>query len=136
MNNKNLQRMTSLILIWIQSSIAHSINISCNENSFIAPYFIHLKLSWKKCAATNILMNPQNHRWNYRVINLIIKKYGNLPLCLEHYALFSLPPILKNIYIYTYKWSNIIYLGEPLGNIVSNYHGTCIHIFIHVYYHI
>ena len=30
---------------------------------------------------------------NYRVITLIFTKYGNLPLCLENYALFSLPPI-------------------------------------------
>ena len=34
---------------------------------------------------------------NYRVINLIFKKYGNLPLCLEKCALFSLPPIYTNI---------------------------------------
>ena len=28
---------------------------------------------------------------NYRVITLILKKYGNLPLCLKNYTLFSLP---------------------------------------------
>ena len=39
---------------------------------------------------------------NYRVITLIYKKNGNLSLCLENYALFSLPPIFtKNIYTYT-----------------------------------
>ena len=37
---------------------------------------------------------------NYRVITLIFKKYGNLPLCLENYALFSLHPIFTNI-LYT-----------------------------------
>ena len=37
---------------------------------------------------------------NYRVITLIFTKYGDLPLCLENYALFSLPPILQNIYIH------------------------------------
>ena len=34
----------------------------------------------------------------------------------------------------TYTLSNILYLGEPSGNIISNYHGTFIHIFMHVYY--
>ena len=41
---------------------------------------------------------------NYRVITLILKKYGNLPLCLENYALFSLPPIFTTI-LYTYPSS-------------------------------
>ena len=67
---------------------------------------------------------------NYRVITLIFTKYGNLPLCLENYALFSLPPIKKKC-IYTYALSNILYLGEPSGNIITNYHGTFIHIFMH-----
>ena len=70
---------------------------------------------------------------NYRVITLILKKYGNLPLCLENYALFSLPPIFTTI-LYTYPLRCIIYLGELSGNIISNYHGTFIHIFIHGYY--
>ena len=48
---------------------------------------------------------------NYRVITLIFTKYGNLPLCLDNYALFSLPPIFTNN-LYTYTLSNIIYLGE------------------------
>ena len=52
---------------------------------------------------------------NYRVINLIFKKYGNLPLCLENYTLFSLPPIFTNI-SNTYPLRDIIYLGEPSGN--------------------
>ena len=38
---------------------------------------------------------------NYWVITLIFKKYGNLPLCLENYALFYLPPIFTN-HLYTY----------------------------------
>ena len=70
---------------------------------------------------------------NYRVITLILKKYGNLPLCLENYALFSLPPIFTTI-LYTYPLRYIIYLEEPLGNIIKNYHGTFIHIFMHGYY--
>ena len=67
---------------------------------------------------------------NYRVITLIFKKYGNSPLYLENYALFSLPPIFTNI-LYTYPLSYIIYLGEPSGNIILNYHGTFIHIYMH-----
>ena len=70
---------------------------------------------------------------NYQVITLILKKYGNLPLCLENYVLFSLPPIFTN-YLYTYTLSYIIYLGEQSGNTISNYHGTFIHIFMHGYY--
>ena len=35
---------------------------------------------------------------------------------------------------YTYSLSYIIYLEEPSGNIISNYHGTFIHIFTHIYY--
>ena len=69
---------------------------------------------------------------NYRAITLILKKYGNLPLYLENYALFSLPPIFTTI-LYTYPLSYIIYLGEPLGSIISNYHGTFIHIFMDTY---
>ena len=64
-----------------------------------------------------------------------MKKYGNLPLCLENYALFSLPPIFTTI-LFTYPLRYIIYLGEPSGNIISNYHGTFIHIFMHGYYSI
>ena len=35
---------------------------------------------------------------------------GNLPLCLDNYALFSLPLIFTTS-LYTYPLSNIIYLG-------------------------
>ena len=66
---------------------------------------------------------------NYRVINLIFKKYGNLPLCLENYALLSLPPIFTNI-LYTYPLRDIIYLGEPSGN--SNFRLPW-HICTHIY---
>ena len=69
---------------------------------------------------------------NYWLIILIFNKFGNLPLCLENCELFSLPPIFTNI-LYTYSLRYIIYLGEPLGNIISNYHGTFIHIFMHWY---
>ena len=37
------------------------------------------------------------------------RKCGNLPLCLENYALFSLPPIFTNN-LYTYTLRYIIYL--------------------------
>ena len=67
---------------------------------------------------------------NYRVITLIFTKYGNLPLYLENYALFSLPPIFtKGLYIYTLSY--MIYLRETSGNIISNYHDT--HTHIHAY---
>ena len=51
---------------------------------------------------------------------------------MENYALFSLPPIFTNI-LYTYALRYIVYLGEPSGNIISNYYGTlytysCMHI--------
>ena len=70
---------------------------------------------------------------NYRVITLIIKKYGNLFLCLENFALFSFSPIFTTS-LYKYSLSHIIYLGAPLCNIISNYHGTFMHIFMHGYY--
>ena len=54
---------------------------------------------------------------NYRVITPILEKYGNLPLCLENYALFLLPLIFTK-YLYTYTLINILYLEEPLGNII------------------
>ena len=68
----------------------------------------------------------------YWVITLMFKKYGNLTLCLENYALFSLPPIFTNI-LYTYPLSHIIHIGEPLGSIISNDHCICIHIYMHWY---
>ena len=49
---------------------------------------------------------------NYRVTTLILEKYGNLPLCLENYVLFSLPPIFTSI-LYTYTLRYIIFIGEP-----------------------
>ena len=47
---------------------------------------------------------------NYRVITAIFEKCGHLPLCLENYALFSLPPIFTTI-LYTYPLRCIMYLG-------------------------
>ena len=44
-------------------------------------------------------------------------KYGNLPLCVENYALFSLP-LISTKHLYTYTLSNILYLREPSGNII------------------
>ena len=69
---------------------------------------------------------------NYQVITFIFKKYGYLPLCLENYTLFLLLPIFTNN-LYTYSLRYIIYLGEPSGNIILNYHGTFIHMFMHWY---
>ena len=79
------------------------------------------------------ILGVQSIDGNYRAITLILKKYGNLPLCLENYALFLLPPIFTNI-LYTYTLRYIIYIGEPSGNIISNCHGTFIHILLHGYY--
>ena len=73
------------------------------------------------------LLTIDEHYW---VITLIFKKYGILHLCLENYALFSVPPVFTTI-LYTYPLSYIIYLGEPSGNIISNYHGKFIHILMH-----
>ena len=67
---------------------------------------------------------------HYWLITLIFKKYGNLPLRLENYVLFSLPTIFTNI-LYPYPLRYIIYLGEPSGNKISNYHGTFVHIYMH-----
>ena len=70
---------------------------------------------------------------NYRVITLLFKNMVIYPSVwrIMHYSRY---PRFKYIYIYTYKLSYIIYLGEPLGNIISNCHGTFIHIFMHAYY--
>ena len=67
---------------------------------------------------------------NYRVITLIFKKYGNLRLSLEKYALFLLPPIFTNI-LYKNPLRYKIHLGKLSGNIISNYHGTFVHIYKH-----
>ena len=37
--------------------------------------------------------------WNYRLITLLFKKYGDLSLCLENYALLSLPQIFTHNYM-------------------------------------
>ena len=59
--------------------------------------------------ALNVASVAPGTNGNYRVITLIYKKYGNLPLCLENYASFSLPPIFTNN-LYTYTLSYIINL--------------------------
>ena len=46
---------------------------------------------------------------NYWVITRILKKYGNLPLCLENCALFSLPLIFTST-LYTYPLRYVIFL--------------------------
>ena len=45
-------------------------------------------------------LHPE-HRWELPGNCPYFEKYGNLPLCLENYALFSLPPIFTDI-LYTY----------------------------------
>ena len=80
-----------------------------------------------------VSMASSDHRWELPGNYPYFEKYGNLPLCLENYALCSVPPIFTTI-LYTYPLRFIIYLEEPSGNIIMNYHGTFIHIFIHGYY--
>ena len=46
-----------------------------------------------------------------------------------HYSCY---PRLYN-YLYTYTLRDIIYIVQPLGNIISNYHGTFIHIYMNSY---
>ena len=45
------------------------------------------------------------------------------------------PQFLQIIYIYIYIFRYIIYLGEQSGNVISNLHGTFLHIFMHQYEH-
>ena len=72
------------------------------------------------------------HRWELPGNYPYFQKYGNLSLCLKNDTLFSLLPIFTK-YIYTYTLRYIIYLRQPSGNIISNYHGTFIHIVMHGY---
>ena len=60
------------------------------------------------------------------------KKNDNIPLYLKNYAIFLSPPIFTNN-IYTYILRYMMYLGEPSGNIIKNYHCTFIEIFMHGY---
>ena len=45
-----------------------------------------------------------------------------------HYSCY---PLIFTKRLFTYPLSNILYLGYPYGNIISNYHGTFIHIFMY-----
>ena len=72
------------------------------------------------------------HRWESPGNYPYFEKYVNLPLCLENYAIFSLPPIFTTI-LYTYPLIYITYLEEPSGNIISNDHGIFIQIYMHWY---
>ena len=75
---------------------------------------------------------PVCHKWELPDNNPYFQKNGNLPLCLENSEGFSLPHIFtKKNYIYALHY--IIYLGEPSGNIISNYYRTFIHISMHGY---
>ena len=73
------------------------------------------------------------HRWELSGNYSYFYKIWYLPLYLENYEWFSLPLLLSKK-LQTDTLSNIIYLGEPLGNILSNLHDTFIHIFMHGYY--
>ena len=106
-----------------------SSNISTPINSWSGHKKIHLHI----LMVIKYFWRVYSNNGNYRIITLILKKYGNLPLYLENYALFSLP-LIFTIFLYAYTLSNILYIVEPSGNIISNDHGTFIHIFMHRYY--
>ena len=78
------------------------------------------------------------HRWelpgNYS-FNIYIHIYGNLPFRLDNHVWFLLPPKFTTI-LYSYPLINILYLGEPPGHSIRNYHDTFIYIFMHGYYYI
>ena len=67
-----------------------------------------------------------------------------MPLFLQNMAIYPLFGelctflVTLNFYniLHTYALSNILYLGEKSVNLISNYHGTFIHIFMYRYYHI
>ena len=108
------------------TSYAHALFSSEDWSSIMATLFWGALQTLKKPPIRTI-------DGNYRVITLIFTKCGNLLLSLENYALFSLPSIFTKK-LYTYTLSNILYLGKPPGNIISNYHRTFIHICMHAYY--
>ena len=64
---------------------------------------------------TNFHVTP-GHRWELPGNNPFFMKYGNLPLRLENHALLLLPLFFTTFY--TYPFNNILYLGEPSGNII------------------
>ena len=113
------------------------VKLSLLQTSILSIYVLTTSISPISLSTLAWKIYPESHMptgidGNYRVITLIFTKYSNLPLCLDNYALFLLLPIFTNN-LYTYKLRYIIYLGEPSGNIISNYHGTFIHIFMHGY---
>ena len=69
---------------------------------------------------------------NYRVITLILKHMAIYPSVWRIMHYFRYPRFLQIFLIYisikVYDLS-----GEPSGNIISNYHGTFIHIYMHSY---
>ena len=62
---------------------------------------------------------------NNQVITLILKKYGNLPLLFGELCIILVTPDF-------YKYFMFIHIRAS-GNIISNYHGTFMHIFMHRY---
>ena len=69
------------------------------------------------------------HRWKLPGKYLYFKNIWQCTPLFGALCIILLPPILTK-YIYKYSLGYIIYLGEPSGNIISNYHGIFIHISI------
>ena len=94
-----------MVIIWSNISIyvyKHTYYLETVLGVFLRNHVLELK--------KNVFQKQKGVYGNYRVITLIFKKYGNLLLYLENYALFSLPPIFTNN-LYTYTLIYIIYLG-------------------------
>ena len=120
--------------IWSFSNVMLNLNeflflISSNRWTWL---WVIYWLFDNNCIGCMKALTSGEHRWELPGNYPYIYNYGNLPLWLENYTLFSLRSIFTNIF-YTYPLRNIIYLGELSGNIISNYHGTFIHIFMHWY---
>ena len=60
---------------------------------------------------------------------MVMVIYTSVRRIMNYYLTPDFPTI---IYIYPLRY--IIYLEEPLGDIISNYHGTFVHLYMHWYY--
>ena len=69
---------------------------------------------------------PYNIDENYWVITFFYKIWS-FTLPFGELCIILITPNFYNI-LYTYPFNNILYLGEPSGNIIWNYHGTFIYI--------
>ena len=65
---------------------------------------------------------------NYPVFTVVMVIYTSVKRIMHYYITPDFPTIL-----YTYPLRYIIYLRELLVNIISNYHGTFIHLYMHWY---